>query len=120
MTRSAGFSLLELLVALAVFGLLVLALLQLAGENTRTLVVLQEQWLADVVAGNQAVEAALLAGPALAADDGSTRLGGRDWRWQRRVEPAPGDGLARVVIDVRAGDRPQVLASTELLRAVPR
>ncbi|WP_036139046.1 prepilin-type N-terminal cleavage/methylation domain-containing protein, partial [Novilysobacter defluvii] len=46
MNRGAGFSLLELLVALAVFGLLVLAMLQLAGENTRTLAILQEQWLA--------------------------------------------------------------------------
>lgn len=116
MIRSAGFSLLELLVALAVFGLLVLALLQLAGENTRTLTMLQEQWLAGVVAGNQAVEAALLAGTALPATDGATRLAGRDWRWRRHVEATTVDGLVRVEVDVRAADSDQVLASAELLR----
>ena len=113
MTRNAGFSLLELLVALAVFGLLVLALLRLAGENTRTLTVLQEQWLAGVVAGNQAVEAALLAGP---ASDGTARLAGRDWQWRRQVEATTVDGLVRVEIDVRAAGSDQVLASAELLR----
>lgn len=116
MSRDAGFSLLELLVALAVFGLLVLALLRLAGENTRTLALLQEQWLADVVAGNQAVEAALLAGPALSAGSGSDRLAGRDWQWERGVEAAGVDGVLRVRVDVRAAGQAQVLASTELLR----
>ena len=116
MNRGAGFSLLELLVALAVFGLLVLAMLQLAGENTRTLGILQEQWLADVVAGNQAVEAALLDGRALVAGGGRVQLGGRGWEWERRLEPAPVEGLVRVRVDVRAAGGGQVLASAELLR----
>lgn len=119
MTRGAGFSLLELLVALAVFGLLVLALLQLAGENTRTLAVLQEQWQADVVAGNQAVEAALLPASSLSASEGTERLGGRDWHWDRRIEASTVEGLVQVRIDVRAAGGDQVLASAELLRGSP-
>jgi len=49
-----GFSLIELLVALAVFALAVLALLNLAGESTRTAVLLEERVLAGVVAENRA------------------------------------------------------------------
>lgn len=119
MTRSGGFSLLELLVALAVFGLLVLAMLRLAGENTRTLAVLQEQWQADVVAGNQALEAVLLPAGELSASSGTERIGGREWHWDQRVEASTTEGLVEVRIDVRAAGGDQVLASTELLRGSP-
>ena len=50
----AGFSLLELLVALAIFGMAVVGLLNLSGESTRTAVILEERALAAVVAENQA------------------------------------------------------------------
>ena len=62
----AGFSLLELLVALAIFGMAVVGLLNLSGESTRTAVILEERALAAVVAENQAIEA-LLAPAAVAA-----------------------------------------------------
>ena len=52
-----GFSLIEMLVALAVFSLAVLGLLNMAGENTRSAVIIQERVLAGVVAENRAVEA---------------------------------------------------------------
>src|SRR5690606_12602256 len=57
--RAWGFSLIELLVALAVFSLVALALLNLAGENTRTAVVIEERVLAGVVADNRAIEVML-------------------------------------------------------------
>lgn len=56
---SGGFSLLELIVALAIFGMAVVGLLNLSGESTRTVVVLEERALAAVVAENQAIEATL-------------------------------------------------------------
>ena len=43
-----GFTLIELLVALAVFSLAVLALLNLAGENTRTAQVVETRTLAAI------------------------------------------------------------------------
>ena len=52
---AGGFSLIEMLVALAVFSLAVIALLHLAGQNTRAASVIEERVLAGVVADNRAV-----------------------------------------------------------------
>src|SRR3546814_10740875 len=67
-----GFSLIEMLVAVAVLSLVALAMLNLAGENTRTALVVEENVLAGIVADNRAVEAMLAAPGEL--DRKSTRL----------------------------------------------
>lgn len=114
--RIRGFTLIELLVALAVFALMVLALLNLAGESVRTAVALEERALAEVVADNQAVEAALLpAGQLGGPADGVESTGDRRWRWVRNVRAE--DGLLRVEIQVLAADSGQLLAERQLLRA---
>ncbi|TQV29568.1 type II secretion system protein GspI, partial [Xanthomonas perforans] len=64
---SSGFSLLELIVALAIFGIAVVGLLNLSSESTRTAVVLEEHALAAVVAENQAIEATLAPAAAIRA-----------------------------------------------------
>ena len=94
----AGFSLLELLVALAIFGMAVVGLLNLSGESTRTAVILEERALAAVVAENQAIEA-LLAPAAVAAAPaaGQESAGARGWDWKRTATPA-GQGMLRIAI----------------------
>ena len=62
-----GFSLVELLVALAVFSLAAMALLNLSGENTRSAARVEDRTLGGVVAENLAVEAAVT--PDLAEGD---------------------------------------------------
>ena len=99
------------------FTLMVLGLLNLAGESVRTAVAVEERALADVVADNQAVEAALLpAGQLGGPATGVESTGDRRWRWVRnsRVE----DGLLRVDIQVLAADSGQLLAERQLLRAM--
>lgn len=118
MRRIDGFSLLEMLVALAVFGLVVLALLNLAGENTRTAAVVEERVLAGVVADNRAVEATVEPLDALAdATEGSERLGDRDWRWIRTVAATDDAGILRVEIAVRPADAERVVAEATVFRS---
>ncbi|MEC3886770.1 type II secretion system minor pseudopilin GspI [Xanthomonas campestris] len=113
----AGFSLLELLVTLAIFGMAVVGLLNLSGESTRTAVILEERALAAVVAENQAIEA-LLAPAAVAAAPatGQESAGARGWDWKRTATPA-GQGMLRIVISVRAAGQAQELASLQVVRS---
>ena len=119
--RFAGFSLIELLVAVSVFSLTVLALLNLAGENTRNAVVIEQQVLAGVVADNRAVEA-VLATPAQlasAADGGEVTLGDRTWRWTRTVAATELDAMVRIDVAVMPADEDRVAAEATLYREAP-
>lgn len=107
-----GFTLIEMLVALAVFSLAVLALLRLNSFALRQAGELEVRSMGAVVAQNRAVELLTDAGPlALGQSTTSVTNGGRDYRVEVSATPL-GDGqVAR--IDVRAvpvtGGSPSVL-----------
>ncbi|MCC8468578.1 type II secretion system minor pseudopilin GspI [Xanthomonas phaseoli] len=115
---SGGFSLLELIVALAIFAMAVVGLLNLSGESTRTAVVLEERALAAVVAENQAIEATLAPAAAIGAPaHGQVVLGGRNWEWQRQSTPAGAAGLLQIQVRVRSAGQAQEVASLTVLRS---
>lgn len=112
-----GFSLIELLVALAVFALVIVGLLNLAGESVRTAVHVEESVLASIVADNIAAEARLLEAAALAAPaQGSERLGDHDWRWRRTAAATGSDGLLRIEVEVLRPEGDGVAASASVFR----
>jgi general secretion pathway protein I len=103
--RSAehGFTLIELMVALAVFSLAALALLRLEGATLSSTAHLQERLLGQIVARNIAVEALSdPQPPTMGVANGEEQNGGRVWRWTRRASAAPGPRLQR--IDVAVAD----------------
>ena len=117
--RSAehGFTLIEIMVALAVFSLAVLALLRLESATIRGAAILDQTVAADMVAQSVAVDAMTSAQPPVAGSTrGSEANGGRNWAWTRNVS-AIGDGqVMRIdvaVADPRGGS---VLARTTLVR----
>lgn len=116
----AGFSLIEMLVAMAVFGLAVLALLHLAGESTRSAALVEERVLAGVVADNRAVEAVLADAGRLqsAPDEGVELAGERRWHWRRRVAATGMEGIVRVDVTVRSADDGHVAAEASVFRSV--
>ena len=116
----AGFSLIEMLVALAVFALAVLGLLNLAGESTRTAVAIEERVLAAVVADAVAVEAAVVDARALVEDaQGDEDAGGRAWQWSRTSAPTADPSLLRVDIRVSPPGEARIAAEVSLFRSVP-
>ena len=116
-----GFSLIEMLVALAVFSLAVLGLLNLAGENTRSAVIIEERVLAGVVADNLAVDAMTETPEQLAATaQGSEVAGDIDWRWTRTVSETDDADIVKVEIVVRSQDEGRIAAELSLFRGVGR
>ncbi|MBW8368714.1 MAG: type II secretion system minor pseudopilin GspI, partial [Arenimonas sp.] len=112
------FTLIEMLVALSVFSLAVLALLNLSGENARTATLVHEQVLAGVVADNRAVEALLMPMADLAAANvGVEEAGGAPWRWSRTLADTSDPAIVRVDVQVRHPDAPQVLAHLSVFRS---
>lgn len=117
MARAGGFSLIEMLVALAIFGLAVLGLLNLAGESTRTAWAIEERVLAGVVADNVAVDAMLVDIARL--DDtatGDASLGGHAWRWTRTVSATAEPDMLRIDVAVHPAADDRVAAELSLFR----
>jgi general secretion pathway protein I len=105
-----GFTLLEMLVALAVFSLAALALLRLEGATVRQTGELDERMLAQLVARNLAVETLTdPAPPPIGASAGETVNGGRTWRWSRVTSRTPDQQLVRVDISVATSRAPSTL-----------
>ena len=105
MNAERGFTILEMLVALAVLSLGAVALLNLSGENTRTASLLHDRLFAGIVADNRAVEALTSVDPpAIGTQTGIERAGGQDWRWIRAVTRTSDNGVLRISVTVM---RPQ-------------
>ncbi len=100
MTDRPGFTLIETLVALAVFSLAALALLNLSGENTRSAARVETRTLAGVVAENVGIEAVIAPGLADGETAGETGMAGRTWRWTRVVTGTDDPGLQRIEVRV--------------------
>ena len=98
--RRDGFTLVEKLVAKAVFGLSAMALLNLAGENTRSAARVESRTLGGVVADNLVVEAVIAPSLSDGVSNGRTNLAGRDWSWTRIVAPTDVADIQRVEVRV--------------------
>jgi general secretion pathway protein I len=119
-SRDGGFSVVEALVALAVFAMAGVALVQLQAHSLTTLTRVERAALGAIVAQNQLVEAAASASPPeLGEREGEAKLGGRDWRWKLRVEAASGAETRRVAVVVFAAPSGQQAAMAEAFVAAP-
>ncbi|MEG3175012.1 type II secretion system minor pseudopilin GspI [Sphingomonas sp. RB3P16] len=99
-----GFTLIEMMVALAVFSLAALALIRLEGATIRGAATLDTTLLAQTVARNVAIEAMTDArAPTIGTATGAQSNGGRAWTWTRTVQRT---GDARILrIDVSVQDQ---------------
>lgn len=97
----AGFSLIEMMVALAVFALAAMALIRLEGAIIRSASSLDRTMMAQIVARNVAVETLTDARPPVTGvSNGVEDNGGRSWNWQRIAAPLGDQGAVRVDVTV--------------------
>lgn len=108
-----GFTLLEMLVALAVFSLAALALVRLQGVTLRTAADLDSKALGQIVARNLMVDVQSdPVPPSVGEEAGDVENGGRRWHWSRTVKPTDDQRLLQVdlTVDGQPGASPVVLS----------
>lgn len=98
----SGFTLIEMMVALAIFSLVALTLLKLEGAILRNSGEIEAQAMGQIVAHNMAVE--ILTDPRpppLGKAEGVIDNGGRNWSWTRTAALTADPRLVRVDIAIR-------------------
>lgn len=106
MRRPAGFTLIEIIVAMAVLAVAMGALISGMGRYADNAAYLREKTLALWVAHNRLTEMELQAGfPSVGKSDGDAEMAGIKWRWHIEVSETPDPNVHRVDIGVQAEGR---------------
>ncbi|MGF1549211.1 MAG: type II secretion system minor pseudopilin GspI [Sphingomonadaceae bacterium] len=116
----SGFTLLEMLVALAIFSLAALALLRLGGATVANTVRLQDQAIAQIVARNIAAETLSdPMPPAYGSESGRRTNAGRSWSWTRATGRSPEPRIQQIEIVVASERGPEAARLTVFRRSGP-
>jgi general secretion pathway protein I len=100
-----GFTLIEVLVALAIVTLGMAALLGTLSSAANTAGYLQDKTLAEWVALNQVATMRLQSsGPTKGNTDGEVDYAGRKWKWSQTVDDMQIPGVLRIDVKVRPSD----------------
>ena len=117
--NQAGFTLVEVLVALGVFSIAAMALAHLGNETLVGARHVDQRFLATVEADNLMAEALVRPGaipPGL--DQGASTQRGRSLAWQRIITPTGNEGLYAVSVTVSDPETGQQLAARQSLMRV--
>lgn len=110
--RSRGFTLIEIMVALAVLAIAMGALLTGMAHYTRAATQLRQRTFAEMVAHNRLTEIRLdREWPDPGRSDGDVELANIEWRWFVEVQETTDDNLRRVDIRVQTRGGEHDLAS---------
>ncbi len=100
--NSKGFTLLEVMVALAVIALGMAAVIKTVTATTSNTIHLRDKTFAYWVAQNQIAEIELTTGnPKTGFTDGEEELAGITWHWTRKIEGTADQDTNRIEIHVR-------------------
>ena len=102
MKQVAGFTLLEVLVALAVLAIAMAAVIKVSASNTSNTAYLKEKSIAHWIAVNKANELRLGENwPSVGTKKGSVVMAKQEWRWQLKVSNTPDKNIRRMDIEVQ-------------------
>ena len=119
MRRIGGFTLLEVLVALAVLSIAMGAIISAATQSIANTAYLRDQTFASWVALNQVNQRFLDSEPwpEEGSRDGSIELANRAWRWQVRFAKTDDPDLRRIEVTVRVTENGPVLSTLTAFKA---
>jgi len=101
-----GFTLIEVMLAMAIFAIAGTAILGTADTNLRALSKLEKTTMANWVVSNQLVEATLSQQwPPRNNKQGKVELAGIDWFWQQKVIKTTDKSMRALVMEVRLNQK---------------
>lgn len=103
--RDGGFTLLEVLVALAVLALALAAIIEAGGGYAANQVYMRDRVMAHWVARNLLAEKQIRKEwPGIGKSTGEEEMAGRNWAWRIKVSQTEDEDLRRLDIEVRPED----------------
>lgn len=106
--RQRGFTLIEVVVALIVVSLGMLAVIETVGGTARNSTYLRDKTIAHWVAMNKLTEVRLQPNaPAIDKSSDEVEMAGRDWRWTMEVQETQIETIRRIDIRVRPAEAPE-------------
>lgn len=107
-----GFTLMEVLVALGIFGMGVIALIHIQRESVVASSTLRERLIADMVAENVLAETLMqLTLQPVARMTGTVDMAGQTWRWRRELDATSSPAIQTVSVSVQVDGQSQVLST---------
>jgi len=111
--KSLGFTLIEVMLALAVFSIAGIALLSTASNNARNMGHLENKMFASWVASNQLVAASLEEKwPPKNNLKGEVELASRTWFWKQKVIKTTDKDMRAIVMEVRLHEDDELAVSS--------
>ena len=101
-SRAAGFTLIEVMVAVAIVAIGMFAVFKVIGDTTGNIGFLRDKSLAEWIADNRIAEIRLSGEyPSVDRTEGDVDYAGRKWHWVANVSQTQVDGLRRIDVAVR-------------------
>jgi len=111
--KKSGFTLIEVMLAMAVFAVAGVALLGVADNNYRHISHLEEQMFANWVASNQLVEVSLdKTWPPRNNRKGKVEMAGRTWYWQQKVVKTANKEMRGLTMEVRLNEDDELVTAS--------
>lgn len=108
-----GFTLMEVLVALAVIAIAMSAIVGASGQSINQEIGLRQRTLAHWIADNKVTELRLVnQWPDTGESDGDYDMASQHWRWTMNIIDTPDPGLRRVDVKVALADKPDDTIAT--------
>ncbi|PCH95725.1 MAG: type II secretion system protein GspI [Gammaproteobacteria bacterium] len=112
-SKTRGFTLIEVMLAMAVFSIAGIALLSAASNNARNIGYLESKMFANWVASNQLVAASLeKKWPPKNNLKGDVELAGRTWFWQQKVIKTTDKDMRAIIMEVRLNEDDELAVSS--------
>ena len=102
---SRGFTLIEVVVALAILGIGMLAVFKTIGDTVHNVDELRDRSIAEWIADNRITEIRISGDmPSVEETAGEVEFAGRQWHWMTKISQTQVQGLRRIDVSVRRDD----------------